>query len=102
MDEKMWVIVPALNEAESLQEMVPEILENLDDVSPDGHLLVVDDGSTDKTTEVVSDFSAKDARVPLVSLPTNQGESGRSWPWRWSNTLTHSRTVSAATRRPIC
>ena len=75
VDEKVWVVVPALDEAESLQKLIPEILANLDEVSPGGHLLIVDDGSTDRTPDVVSDFSSKDARVSLISVPTNRGKS---------------------------
>lgn len=73
--EQVWIVVPALNEAENLLEVVPEILQNLEKVSPGGRVLVVSDGSTDQTTEVVSNFSKKNAKVSLVSLPNNRGKS---------------------------
>ena len=76
MTTKLWVVVPALDEAENLAVVVPHILDEvrlLDDT--DAHVLVVDDGSTDKTREVVLDLAERDPRTHLISLGRNFGKA---------------------------
>lgn len=75
MSTNLWVVVPALNEAENLAVVVPRILDVLDMVDMDGHLVVVDDGSTDKTREVVDDLAERHQAVHLLSLGRNMGKA---------------------------
>lgn len=42
----------------------------------DYELIVVEDGSTDKTRSIVNDFSFHNKRVKLLSLPTHLGKGG--------------------------
>jgi glycosyltransferase involved in cell wall biosynthesis len=58
------VFVPAWNEEESL----PAVLDDLRRELPDVDVLVVDDGSTDRTAEVASEHGAE-----VLSLGTNRG-----------------------------
>lgn len=75
MTIKLWVVVPALNEAENLTVVVPRIVTELENLEVDGHVLVVDDGSTDKTAEVVRDLAEQVPAVSLHSLGRNQGKA---------------------------
>jgi glycosyltransferase involved in cell wall biosynthesis len=75
MTRNLWVVVPALNEAENLVEVVPRILAELDVLDAKGHVLVVDDGSTDKTREVVNDLADRHTEVELLSLGRNMGKA---------------------------
>jgi glycosyltransferase involved in cell wall biosynthesis len=61
------VVIPALNEEGSVGLVVKEVLAAL----PDAHLLVVDDGSVDRTRQV-----ALDAGADVLSLPFNLGVGG--------------------------
>jgi glycosyltransferase involved in cell wall biosynthesis len=61
------VVIPAYNE----QDALPGVLEELLQVAPDLDVLVVDDGSHDKTAEL-----ARAAGVSVVSLPFNLGIGG--------------------------
>ena len=61
------VIVPALNEEASL----PGVLRSLLAVVPAGDILVVDDGSRDRTAAVASEHG-----VPVARLPFNLGVGG--------------------------
>ncbi len=61
------IIIPALNEEESL----PSVLASIGTHAPDFDVLVVDDGSTDRTAAVAR---ASGARV--LSLPYNMGVGG--------------------------
>jgi hypothetical protein len=58
------VFIPALNEEESL----PGVLDELRAELPDVDVLVVDDGSSDRTAEL-----ARDRGAEVVSLPENRG-----------------------------
>jgi len=71
----LWVVVPAFNEAENLPIVVPSIVNELALLDLDGHVLVVDDGSTDKTREVARDLADRLAGVELISLGRNQGKA---------------------------
>jgi glycosyltransferase involved in cell wall biosynthesis len=75
MATNLWVVVPALNEAENLVEVVPRIVTELILLEVEGHVLVVDDGSTDKTREVVADLTDRHRGVELISLGRNQGKA---------------------------
>jgi dolichol-phosphate mannosyltransferase len=57
------VLLPTLDEAPNLRELLPELLAVLD---PDDELLVLDDGSTDGTQDVVRTYAARDPRVRLI------------------------------------
>jgi glycosyltransferase involved in cell wall biosynthesis len=75
MATSLWVVVPALNEAENLPIVVPGIVAELALLDVDGHVLVVDDGSTDKTRDVVADLADRHREVDLISLGRNQGKA---------------------------
>jgi glycosyltransferase involved in cell wall biosynthesis len=70
------VFIPAWNEEENL----PAVLEGLHERLPDVDVLVVDDGSTDRTAEV-----AREHGVEVLSLGTNQGlRVGIAAGYRWA------------------
>ncbi len=71
----IWVIVPALNEAENLQVVVPRIVKTLESLGDGGRVLVIDDGSTDGTREVMEDLKAAWPGVDVESLRHNQGKA---------------------------
>jgi len=50
--EKSVVIIPTYNEAENIEKMLSELFENY----PAIHILIIDDGSPDKTAELVKKF----------------------------------------------
>lgn len=63
------VIIPTYNRADILAKVLPSYLQ----FSEVGEVLVVDDGSRDRTAEVVAGFAARDARVRLLQHPINRG-----------------------------
>jgi glycosyltransferase involved in cell wall biosynthesis len=61
---KLLVVIPAYNEEESIAETIVDVQRNI----PDVEILVVDDGSIDKTKE-----KAKQLSVKVITLPFNCG-----------------------------
>jgi dolichyl-phosphate beta-glucosyltransferase len=71
---KLSVVVPAFNEAERLGPTLDRVLSFLDDRLPDYEVIVVDDGSTDATTEVVARRMLYNPRVRILRNPGNRGK----------------------------
>ncbi len=70
------VFIPAWNEEENL----PAVLDRLRERLPDVDVLVVDDGSTDRTADVAQEHGAE-----VLSLGTNQGlRIGTAAGYRWA------------------
>jgi len=65
-------VIPAYNEANH----IGSLLDVLSQVRTLTHIIVVDDGSTDDTPDVVRSFCKRDARIQLVCLSDNQGKGG--------------------------
>ena len=73
---RVLVIVPAHDEEESLPRTLAEVAQ----LAPDVDVLVVDDGSRDRTASV-----ARAARVPVVRHPVNLGVGGAlQTGFRWA------------------
>lgn len=76
---KLSVVVPAYNEALRIGPSLDRMLTWLGDNVPDFEILVVDDGSTDATTEVVARRMLHSHRVRILRNPVN---SGKGWSVR--------------------
>jgi Glycosyl transferase family 2 len=60
------VLIPARNEEQNIRAMVESVLAN---GGVEFEVVVLDDHSTDRTAEIVSDFARRDPRVRLESAP---------------------------------
>jgi len=69
------VVVPVYNEEESLPVLWPEIRDVLDPTGLAFEVVFVDDGSRDRSAEIIRAFREDDARVRLVRLRVNAGET---------------------------
>ena len=67
------VVIPALNEAENLPGLIAEIIAAMPTVH---EVIVVDDGSTDDTAEVIGKLGEEDPRIKVISHPRPFGQSG--------------------------
>lgn len=64
------IIVPAFNEGDN----IAAVLAVLHQTPLQCEIIVVDDGSTDSTAQIVKAWQEKDQRIVLKSLPKNQGK----------------------------
>lgn len=68
-------VMPAYNEQEILPQALGEAVAALDEVAVVWELIVVDDGSTDRTPEILADWTTREPRVRVVTLRPNHGYS---------------------------
>jgi dolichyl-phosphate beta-glucosyltransferase len=68
------VVVPAFNEAAVLEGTLTEIQRFFEARGEAFEVLVVDDGSPDRTAEVAQAFARRDPRVKALRLPRNRGK----------------------------
>lgn len=74
-DLDVSVIVPFLNERESLQELYERVVAVMDKTGKSYEMILVDDGSTDGSGDLARDLAEKDPRVVLLGLKRNYGKS---------------------------
>lgn len=72
---QLSLVIPAYNEAESLPALLAEIRDVCDGHGITYEVLVIDDGSTDGTFEVVRAEGARDARVHGIRFRRNSGKA---------------------------
>ncbi|MHB8580869.1 MAG: glycosyltransferase family 2 protein [Ignavibacteriaceae bacterium] len=73
--KKVSVVVPLLNEEESIIPLASEIRKVLKMIDIQFEVIFVDDGSTDKSLKVIKDFCRQDKRFKYVSFRKNYGKS---------------------------
>lgn len=71
----VWVVIPALNEAENLEELIPRIYAEGVIQQSGGGLLVVDDGSRDGTSDVVEALADAHPGLSVLRFPRNRGKA---------------------------
>ncbi|MDH4029025.1 MAG: glycosyltransferase family 2 protein [Nitrospirota bacterium] len=80
------IVVPLHNEEENIVEMYHALKSVLDAESNDYELLFVDDGSTDRTLELLEPFEQKDPKVKLLRFRRNFGKAAA-----WAAGFDHAR-----------
>ncbi len=71
MNEKVSIVLPVYNSAKHLDYLKQSINSCLNQTHSDIELIIVDDGSTDNTIEIISSF--KDKRIKLIKHKKNLG-----------------------------
>jgi glycosyltransferase involved in cell wall biosynthesis len=69
------VVVPVYNEEENLEPLTREVISAVQPLGEDYELIMVDDGSTDRTFHKLSDIQRKDPRIKILRLSRNFGQT---------------------------
>lgn len=72
---KISVILPVFNEEENLVEMNTEITGVLGNMDADYEIIYVDDGSTDRSFEILNSLREENQRIKLIQFRRNFGQT---------------------------
>lgn len=67
------IIAPIFNESGNIQELYRRIREVLDSTGESWEIILIDDGSTDDSADLIRQYAAQDARVKPVIFARNFG-----------------------------
>lgn len=73
------IIMPALNEQQNIFLAVSNTLKAFDDFKINGEIVVINDGSKDKTGEIVKEMMEKDKRIRLINHENPMGIGASFW-----------------------
>ena len=68
------VVVPAFNEEEVLPAFHARLSTVLSSLDMEGEIVYVNDGSTDRTLEIIHELKRKDRRISIIDLSRNFGK----------------------------
>ena len=75
----LWIVIPCYNEEQVLPLTAPMFLEKLQDlaarekISPNSRILFVNDGSSDRTWEIIRELAAQDEHFTGICQSRNRG-----------------------------
>ena len=69
---KVSVIIPCYNEETTIQEILELVQIALNDIEYE--IILVDDASTDNTSQIIHDISAKEGKIEVISHDLNLGK----------------------------
>lgn len=74
MSRLLSLVVPVYYEEECIAEFIRRCIEELERNHLEFEIVLVDDGSDDRTVEIIRDACARDRRIRLVELSYNHGK----------------------------
>ncbi len=75
MSEYVSVIVPVYNEAASLPLLIDAIIAALDPTGLTFEIIAVNDGSADRSAEVLAEMAARETRLKVINFARNFGQT---------------------------
>lgn len=73
MNPYVSVVMPAYNEEESILSSVTQVAAKLEELETTFEIVVANDGSTDRTREIVEGLCQRDNHIRLINHPENLG-----------------------------
>ena len=73
------VVVPVFDEEKNLEEFHRALSEQLIELAPDWEIIFVDDGSSDRSFDILKGLHEADARVGVIRLVRHFGQNAALW-----------------------
>jgi glycosyltransferase involved in cell wall biosynthesis len=67
------VVIPVLNEEAIVSELLSRVLQTIKKISPNIEVIIIDDGSTDRTWKEITDFTLNNKNIRGIKLSRNFG-----------------------------
>lgn len=80
------VVVPVFNEQESVPTVIPRFIKSLDNQGRTFELIVVNDGSRDRTGELLDQIAKTEPRMRVIHLARNYGQTAALMSGFWAAT----------------
>jgi glycosyltransferase involved in cell wall biosynthesis len=71
---RLSIVIPAYNESARIESTLVRVLGCIEKHKWDAEVLVVDDGSTDRTVAIIQQWMARNRRLHLIKNPGNRGK----------------------------
>ena len=78
------VVVPVFQEEESLPTVIPRFLESLSNQRRTFELIAVNDGSRDRSGQLLDEFAAREPRLRVIHLARNFGQTAALMAGFWA------------------
>jgi glycosyltransferase involved in cell wall biosynthesis len=75
MTPRLSIFLPVFNEEENLPRLYQALIESLEALGESFELIFVDDGSTDRSLELLSAMAENDQRVRVIAFRRNYGQT---------------------------
>jgi glycosyltransferase involved in cell wall biosynthesis len=72
---ELSIVIPLLNEEPNIPRLYERLTEELDKLNKPYEMIMVDDGSTDRTFPMLRELAAKDSRLRIVRLRRRFGQT---------------------------
>jgi dolichol-phosphate mannosyltransferase len=73
MKKNLSIIIPAYNEDKNVERVVSEVIDVAINFLDNYEIIIVNDGSKDKTLEIISALSERNNQISVINFKTNQG-----------------------------
>ena len=73
------VVIPVFNEEQNLQELHGDLVQELTGLTPDWEIIFVDDGSSDRSHDILVVLAGTDAKISVIELARHFGQNAALW-----------------------
>ncbi len=72
---KLTILIPVYNEEQNIIPLYNRLIENINPVTKDYEIILINDGSRDKTRLIIEEIAKKDKNIKLINLRKNFGKA---------------------------